>query len=104
MAVRLWPVRPAAGCMEATGAYGLPLADFLAAKGYPVSIVNPAKIHAFARSELSRPKTDNTHKVHEGGRQAHRPLRAVHATRPLDTATARNTPLASIDAPPGASA
>jgi transposase len=45
-------------CMEATGAYGLPLADFLAAKGYPVSIVNPVKIHAFARSELSRAKTD----------------------------------------------
>jgi transposase len=45
-------------CMEATGAYSLPLADFLAAQGYPVSVVNPAKIHAFAKSELSRAKTD----------------------------------------------
>jgi len=34
------------------------LADFLVVKGYPVSVVNPAKIHAFAKSELSRAKTD----------------------------------------------
>lgn len=45
-------------CMEATGAYSLPLADFLVAKGYSVSLVNPAKINAFAKSELSRTKTD----------------------------------------------
>lgn len=44
--------------MEATGAYSQPLADFLVAKGYPVSVVNPAKIKAFAKSELSRAKTD----------------------------------------------
>ena len=45
-------------CMEATGAYSQPLADFLVAKGYPVSVVNPAKVKAFAQSELSRAKTD----------------------------------------------
>lgn len=45
-------------CMEATGAYSLPLADFLVNHGYSVSMVNPAKIHAFAKSELSRAKTD----------------------------------------------
>ncbi len=45
-------------CMEATGAYSLPLADFLVANGYSVSLVNPAKINAFAKSELSRTKTD----------------------------------------------
>ncbi|MGZ8191183.1 MAG: IS110 family RNA-guided transposase [Methylococcaceae bacterium] len=45
-------------CMEATGAYSLPLADFLVVKGYSVSLVNPAKINAFAKSELSRAKTD----------------------------------------------
>lgn len=45
-------------CMESTGAYSLPLADFLVSKGYGVSLVNPAKIHAFAKSELSRAKTD----------------------------------------------
>lgn len=44
--------------MEATGAYSLPLAEFLAARGYWVSVVNPAQIKAFAESELSRAKTD----------------------------------------------
>jgi len=45
-------------CMEATGAYSIPLAEFLAAQGWPVSVVNPARIHAFAGSEMSRAKTD----------------------------------------------
>lgn len=45
-------------CMEATGTYGLPLADFLVKRGYFVSVVNPAQIHAFGKSELSRAKTD----------------------------------------------
>lgn len=45
-------------CMEATGSYSVPLADFLVNQGYAVSIVNPAKINAFAKSELSRAKTD----------------------------------------------
>ncbi|MDT4288005.1 IS110 family transposase [Methylomonas sp. MO1] len=45
-------------CLEATGAYGLPLAEFLADGGYFVSVVNPAQIHAFGKSELSRAKTD----------------------------------------------
>ena len=44
--------------MEATGAYSQPLANFLVAKGYSVSVVNPAKIKAYAKSELSRAKTD----------------------------------------------
>ena len=41
-------------CMEATGAYSLPLADFLVNQGYAVSMVNPAKIHALAKSVLNR--------------------------------------------------
>jgi transposase len=45
-------------CMEATGAYSIPLAEFLAQSGYPVAVVNPAKIKGFAKSELSRVKTD----------------------------------------------
>lgn len=45
-------------CMEATGAYSIPLAEWLTEQGYRVSVVNPAKIHAFAKSELSRAKTD----------------------------------------------
>jgi transposase len=44
--------------MEATGAYSVPLAEFLTDRGMRVSVVNPAKIKAFARSELSRVKTD----------------------------------------------
>lgn len=45
-------------CMESTGAYSLPLADFLADQSHAVSVVNPAKIHAFGKSELNRAKTD----------------------------------------------
>ena len=45
-------------CMESTGCYSLPLADFLVRKDYAVSLINPARIHAFAKSELSRTKTD----------------------------------------------
>ncbi len=50
--------KPPLICMEATGSYSLPLADFLIVQSYSVSLVNPAKIHAFAKSELSRTKTD----------------------------------------------
>jgi transposase len=49
---------PAPLCMEATGADSLPLADCLAARGLHVSVVNPAQPAAFAKSELSRAKTD----------------------------------------------
>lgn len=45
-------------CMEATGAYSIPLAEFLVARGFHVSVVNPARIAAFGKSELSRAKTD----------------------------------------------
>jgi transposase len=45
-------------CMEATGNYFEDFAAFLIAQGHKVSVVNPAKIHAFAKSRLSRNKTD----------------------------------------------
>ena len=45
-------------CMEATGAYSIPLAEHLAAQGWPVSVVNPAKISHYGKSETSRAKTD----------------------------------------------
>jgi len=45
-------------CLEATGGYGFSLAEFFFAKNYKLSIVNPAKVKAFAGSELSRNKTD----------------------------------------------
>lgn len=45
-------------CLEATGSYGEAVATFLADAGHTVSIVNPAQIKAFARSQLARNKTD----------------------------------------------
>lgn len=47
-------------CMEATGAYSIPLAEHLVERGFCVSVVNPAKMAAFAKRELSRAKTDKT--------------------------------------------
>ena len=45
-------------CMEATNVYWEDLALFLHSKGYTVSVVNPARIKGFARSQLRRNKTD----------------------------------------------
>lgn len=45
-------------CMESTGKYGFKLATFLHEEGYSVSIVNPACIKAFAKSQMIRTKTD----------------------------------------------
>ncbi len=45
-------------CLEATGHYGAQVAQLLHTAGVRVSIVNPAQIKAFARSQLSRNKTD----------------------------------------------
>jgi transposase len=48
----------ARACMEATGRYGHALAAFLYKKNIAVSVVNAAAIHFFARSQMSRNKTD----------------------------------------------
>ena len=45
-------------CLEATGYYGAEAALFLHQSGYKVSVVNPARIKAYAESQLSRTKTD----------------------------------------------
>src|SRR5687768_9694509 len=45
-------------CLEATGPYSLALADYLHEAGHKVSVVNPLRIQAFAKSQLSRNKTD----------------------------------------------
>lgn len=45
-------------CMEATGTYGDALARFLYQQGYRVSIVNAARINAYAASLISRTKSD----------------------------------------------
>lgn len=51
------PVPPRV-CLEATGTYSLPVAHFLHARGAVVSLVNPLAIHFFARTQMSRNKTD----------------------------------------------
>ena len=45
-------------CLEATGSYGEKVSLFLHQQGYKVSIVNPTRIKAYARSEGLRTKTD----------------------------------------------
>lgn len=45
-------------CLEATGSYGIGVAEYLHDQGYVVSVVNPGQIKAFGRSELVRTKTD----------------------------------------------
>ena len=45
-------------CLEATGQYGDGVAEYLFAQGFPVSVVNPAKIKYYANSKLRRNKTD----------------------------------------------
>jgi transposase len=44
--------------LEATGTYGEALATWLHDAGHVVSVVNPAIIHAYARTQLARSKTD----------------------------------------------
>lgn len=61
-ALQCWLRKAAAtqvhACMEATGTYGNELAEFLHDSGHRVSMVNPARIHSYAKSRLSRNKTD----------------------------------------------
>ena len=45
-------------CMEATNVYWEAVAERLYAEGYRVSVVNPTRIHGFAKSQLLRNKTD----------------------------------------------
>jgi transposase len=51
-------VERAHACLEATGAYSEALATYLREQGHVVSVVNPSLIKAYARSRLSRAKTD----------------------------------------------
>ena len=45
-------------CMEATGIYGDLVAETLHSRKYEVSVVNPARIKAYAQSQMRRNKTD----------------------------------------------
>jgi transposase len=51
-------VKECHACMEATGPYGDNVALFLYQAGYWVSVVNPARIKAYGKSEGVRTKTD----------------------------------------------
>ena len=51
-------ISSAHACMEATGNYGLRLAEWLSEREFVVSIINPASIKGFAQSQLTRNKTD----------------------------------------------
>jgi transposase len=44
--------------LEATGRYGDGVCEYLHKSGYQVSVVNPARIKAYAQSQLKRHKTD----------------------------------------------
>jgi transposase len=45
-------------CLEATGQYGDGVAEYLFSQGFPVSVVNPARIKHYGNSKLRRNKTD----------------------------------------------
>lgn len=51
-------VEPVHACLEATGAYSELAAEHLHGNGHRVSVVNPLRINAFAKSDLRRNKTD----------------------------------------------
>jgi transposase len=60
--LRAWLIKHKASlvhaCLEATGPYSEALAQYLHQQGYTVSVVNPAQIKAFGKSELLRNKDD----------------------------------------------
>lgn len=51
-------VKTAQVCLEATGVYGDLVAETLYEWGFTVSVVNPARINAYAASRMQRNKTD----------------------------------------------
>lgn len=51
-------VERAHACLEATGTWAQAVALVLHEAGHVVSVVNPARTHAFAKSQLKRTKTD----------------------------------------------
>src|SRR5258706_2740344 len=44
-------------CLEATGIYGMDVAQFLHDNGYRVNVVNPARIKGFSTNQISPSKT-----------------------------------------------
>jgi len=52
--------QPLAVCLEATGIYSQPPAQYLHQRHYPVSVVNPTPVKAFAAALMKRHKTDKS--------------------------------------------
>jgi transposase len=52
--------QPLPVCLEATGIYSQPPAQYLYQHHYPVSVVNPAPVKAFAAALMKRHKTDKS--------------------------------------------
>ena len=70
-------------CLEATGSYGEGVAAYLYEAGYAVSVVNPARIKAYAASQLQRNKTDKLDAILIAGAQ--------HIENRIGAASVRNT-------------
>jgi len=62
-------------CMEATGTFSEAVACFLYGQGHTVSVVNPARISGYAKSQLRRNKTDtlDAELIADFGRTQHPP-------------------------------
>ena len=63
-------------CLEATGPYSEEVALYLHQQGHTVSVVNPARVKAFAQSELQRNKDDRP----DAGHHPVHPLKAEFLT------------------------
>jgi transposase len=59
-ALAAWAKGAALVVMEATGSHHLALADFMAGKGFQVSVVNPARASAYSTATGARNKTDKS--------------------------------------------
>ena len=56
--LKFYHVEDLHACLEATGQYGEPVAEWLYKQGHQVSVVNPARIKRYGESKLHRNKTD----------------------------------------------
>ena len=80
-------------CLEATGGWSEQVAISLGEAGHIISIVNPARIKAFAQSEMVRTKRT-------GSMQLSSRVLLASSARAVDASCARNTHSARPCAPP----
>ena len=70
-------------CLEATGRYGEEVSDYLYNQGHQVHVVNPLCIKAFAKSKLSRHKTDDVDALLIAEYASKNDLRLYHPKDPV---------------------